>query len=342
MEMNQSTSALPPSNAPESVSQSSPSVTERTPAAPSPASTTPSAPEREQSGIEIGNGQAADPAAPPAPYQPNFKFKVMDKEHEVPEWLRAAIKDEKTNKEAIELFEKAYGLDHVKPKYKQTREEFQALKGTHEGLTKQLKTAGHYLKNGDLDSYFDYLQINPQYVMQWAIEKAQYSQLDENGRRQYDERNSARRRAIDLELRQGELESSSQSQLQELFQEHLNMALERPDVQTFKEQFNARVGNPNAFMEEVAMRGEAIFQRTGKNPPPHQVIQEVMRLYGHSVQSAAAPAPAAPTNNPGQAAPQAPAKPPVIPHVSGRNASPTNQVSKSIDDIRKAAAALKD
>lgn len=325
------TSALPPS-APEST----PSTP--TPTTPEPSQTTQGAASApQQAGIEIGNGAAA----PQPAFTPNFKFKVMDKEHEVPEWLRAAIKDEKTNKEAIELFEKAYGLDHVKPKYKQTREEFQQLRGSHEELTKKLKTAGHYLRNNDIDGYLDYVGINPQFIMQWAIEKAQYAQLDENGRRQYDERNSARRRAIDLELQKGELESSSQAQLQELFQEHLNLALDRPEVQTFQEQFNARMGNPNAFMEEVAMRGEAYFQRTGKNLPPHQVIQEVMRLYGSTQPAAAAAMPHAPAQGTAPA-PQAPGKPPVIPHVSGRNASPTVQVSKSIDDIRKAAAALKD
>lgn len=333
MEVGQTTSALPPSDISSSAGSQAPSPA---PSTPEPAAT----PDKGQSGIEIGNGQA--PVPPTPAFTPNFKFKVMDKEHEVPEWLRAAIKDEKTNKEAIELFEKAYGLDHVKPKYKQTREEFQTLRQTHDGLTKKLKTAAHYLQNGDIGGYFDYVGINPQAIMQWAIEQAQYTQLDENGRRQYDERNSARRRAIELELQKGELESSSQSQLEELFREHLSLAMDRPEVKSFEEQFNARVGSPTAFMEEIAMRGEAIFQRTGKNPPPHQVINEVMRLYGQSGASATAPTPAAHATTTAPAAPQAPAKPPVIPHVNGRNASPTVQISKSIDDIRKAAAALKD
>src|SRR3954470_10313900 len=62
------------------------------PQTPTPSPATPKAAPR---GVPAPTPQAQPgaPAGEPAPYNPNYKFKVMDKEHEIPEWARASIKD---------------------------------------------------------------------------------------------------------------------------------------------------------------------------------------------------------------------------------------------------------
>ena len=40
-------------------------------------------------------------------YNPNYKFSVMDKEHEIDEWLRPVIKDAEMEKKVKDLYTKA-------------------------------------------------------------------------------------------------------------------------------------------------------------------------------------------------------------------------------------------
>jgi hypothetical protein len=70
----------------------------------------------------------------PPVYTPNTKFKVMDKEHEFDAWLAPHIKDAETEKKAKELYEKAYGLDYVKPKYEASQKELEQYKTTYNSL----------------------------------------------------------------------------------------------------------------------------------------------------------------------------------------------------------------
>ena len=64
----------------------------------------------------------ADPDAEP-PFKPNTKYKVMDKEYEIPKELQAVMKDAASERMVRELYEKAGGLDVVKTKLNDTRVE---------------------------------------------------------------------------------------------------------------------------------------------------------------------------------------------------------------------------
>ena len=65
----------------------------------------------------------------------------MDKEHEVPEFLRGVVKDAATEKQVRELVEKAIGLDYVKPKLEQTRQQLNTVGGQFQGVMGQIDEA---------------------------------------------------------------------------------------------------------------------------------------------------------------------------------------------------------
>lgn len=278
----------------------------------------------------------ADPAAlVPAAYTPNLKFKVLDKEHEFDPFLKDAIKDADSEKKMREIYEKAFGLDVVKPKFQSLRQEHEALAEQHNGLVGNITELREFYSKGDFDSFFGKLKIPFDKVLQYVAEKIQYQDLPPEQRQALD----ARRQA---ELREREVSKTLQEREQQIVEQQtqaksymLDLTLERADVKSFAEQFSGKTGK--SFRDAVIEYGEAAYftrKDAHGNPvdlTPEQAITELMGHYGKlmSAQAAATSAPGAAATAPAQ-------KTPVIPNVSGRQTSPTGTVKpKSIEDLKK-------
>jgi hypothetical protein len=264
----------------------------------------------------------------------------MDKEHEIDAFLKDVIKDADTEKKVKELYEKAFGLDVVKPRLTETRKELSEIKTQHTALLGQIDELRQDYARGDLDSFFQKLEVPEEKVLQWCLDKVQYQQLPPEQRQVLDARKSAEQRAWDAEKRAQMLEQQMHERVSSAQGTVLQVALERPDVKTFAEAFDAKVGKPGAFRDAVCDLGEYAHMKSGGKSEltPEQAIQQVMQSYGVFIQAPSAmPAPQAPAPTP---APQAQPQVPVIPNVGGRAASPTKPKVKSLDDIKKLAASL--
>jgi len=139
---------------------------------------------QEAAGTEVKEAQTAQEVE----FQPNYHYKVLDKEHEIPEFLRGTIKDEETQKQVKELFEKAGGLDHIKSKYN----ELESTQNTLVSENAQYKQAVDELRStyqrNDFDGLFKQLQIDENKVLQWVLDKAQYNEMAPEQRQQIDAR----------------------------------------------------------------------------------------------------------------------------------------------------------
>lgn len=278
-----------------------------------------------------------DPAAIPTPYTPNLKFKVMDKEHEFAPYLKDVIKDPKTEKEIRELYEKAYGLDYVKPKYAKRNEEYQSLQTEHKSLVDGVMELREVYNNGDMDGFFNRLKIPFDKVLSYVASKIQYSELPPEQRQQIDAQMEVKRQLLDTQKSKSTIEQQYHEQMVQAKSQMLDFQLSRQDVADFGKQYQEKTGKP--FREAVAEYANSVYytrkDQSGKNVDltPEQAVKEMMEHYGKFVQPAAA-APVAPT-------PEAP-KIPVIPNVSGRQTSPvTNAPAKSIKEIREAYLKMK-
>jgi hypothetical protein len=278
-----------------------------------------------------------DPAALPV-YSPNFKFKVMDKEHEFDEFLRPAIKDSETEKKIRELYEKAYGLDVVKPRFNETREKLKSVETTHGQVMSSIAELREHYQRGDFDSFFQALKIPQEKILQWVLDKANYQELPPEQKRIFDDRRSADQRAWEAEKRAQALEQRIQEQTTQAKGYALQVALEKPDVKSFVETFDQRAGRPGAFIEAVVETGDYAWHARNEDLSPEQAIQAVMARYGSFVQ-AQSQAPQA--GNPAQPQTTPTKAPPVIPNVGGRTASPTSQPQvKSLADLKKKYEAI--
>jgi hypothetical protein len=280
--------------------------------------------------------QAGDGGEQPA-YEPNYKLKVMDQEKEIPEKFRQLMQDAETEKEVREIFEKAYGLEFAKPKHEALQQTFAKVQSEHNYLLGSIQDLREAYTRGDLDTFFQKLQIPKERILQYALDKVNYEQLPPDQKQLLDSRRNAEIQAMQLQKQNQTLQQQIQTQTVQARQYALESELAGPELKSMVDSFDQRFGRPGAFRNEVINRGQlAWFQSQGKvDLTPRQAVQEVIRLYGLDQQQAAA-APVTPPESGG-------ARPRVstIPNVgSGRSASPLKQKPRSIEDLKKLAAEM--
>ncbi len=322
----------------QSSSESSASTTSAAPSeAPATQSTGSVSPSTETASISGASSTTGTPApVVPAPYAANYKFKVMDKEHEIPEFLRSAIKDADTEKQLRELHEKAYGLDVVKPKYQSVKSQYDQVAKEKAAQDRSLATLGKFVENNDFDSFFKALKISEEQVLQYALERLNYRQLTPEQRMQFDAQTNERQRLTHLEMQNQMLQEQFMNESVQTRTIQLENSLAKPEIKGIAEMFDARVGKQGAFRSEVIKRGQYAHYTTGADISVEQAVSEVMQTFSPLLQGAAsAPQVAAQT---GAVAP--PAAPPVIPNVAGRATSPAKRVVKSLAEMRELSKAL--
>lgn len=292
--------------------------------------------------VETKSQEGAAPEGqltPEAPkYNPNFKVKVYDKEYEIPEKFRSLIADEASEKEVKEIFNKAYGLDGMKPKYQKLQETYKAVETEFGGLKQEIGKLSKYVQNGDYDSFFNSLQIPEEALKEWMIQKLQRNQLPPDQRAVYDRQQALLHEKYKLEEEnqkfksEFEMKQAEAEQIQlDTLDKSINEQISRPEIESIAKSFDDRLGKPGAFREEVINRGSLIFQRTGQNPSVEQVVSEVVSILG----GASVPVQKAQEPVRGQATLEAQKKAPVIPSVGGGSSSPMKKKITSVDDIKK-------
>lgn len=293
--------------------------------------------------VSEANAASADakPSAEgqPAPYTPSWKFKVKDKEHEIPEFVRPAVTSAEHEKQLKEVFEKAFGLDEVKSARERVREEYKSYRTQTEPVVKTLTQAAQ-LYNGAMQAYesgnvkgavfkleesFKHLGIPDKVLQQYVFQKLQMEELPPDLKADYN-------RQRELELQYAQMQQQMQEQ-QSYFQQmavqtrtqELQQATSRPDVAPIIQAFDQRNG-PGSFHQEVIQRGQLYWQTQQVDVPAEQLVQEIINKYGLSAQQAAM-----------SAAPQAveSRSVPVIPSVKGGGVSAVKRKPTSIADIEK-------
>jgi hypothetical protein len=276
------------------------------------------------------NGQPLPPA-----FQPDWKFKVKDKEYEIDEFLRSGVKDEESYKKVKRLYERSHGLDEVIQSRDQLKAQYEAAQPTvkeYGQIVKSLNEISHHYNNGDLDSFFAKLQIPFDVVFNYVRNKHQQSQLPAEVQHQLESARQAKMEAYNYQQRLQELqESASQTETREKLAYIDNVISSKAgDVaQRFNE---ANGGNPDAFRNFVIFRAQQISRETGRDATPEEVVdrvrEDIARLSGPQA-AQATPA------QPGQVV-----KPPVIPNVRAGAQSPVRQSPKSLDELKSMARAF--
>lgn len=274
-----------------------------------------------------------DPATPPPAdeppaYTPNFKYKVLGEERELPENFRGYIKKEEEEKAFRDLFERADAMDHHKTKHTEMKDYLNKLYPEYQRYHESITEIGELYNKGDMDLMFEKLGVDAERVYNWALKKAQYAQLPDDQKRVYDEKRRAEteayssQRALEAVRREREMFENS------VIKNEYRSATSRPEVVDYIKWYDSLNGQ-GAFLEHVCYIGDQQTRRTGTRPMAEEVVNQIMSRYKIPGNGLGEPS-QAPTGTPVVTAP-----PKTIPNVNSRSGSHIKPVVKSVEDIER-------
>jgi len=278
--------------------------------------------------------------ATPQGYSPNFKFKVLDQEKEFDDFLKGVVKDADTEKKVRELYEKAYGIEHVKSDRQRLREQTQFQQTEISRHVHTVNGVNQMLANKDYDNLLgSVLKIPEDDILRHAQKILQLREMPPEQRQAYDNAAQARQRVTELEYQNQQISQSHEQVAVSARTQELDWTLQRPDFSQLANAYDQRIGRQGAFREAVIERGKYAAYATGKDLSPEQAANEVLQFLGGS--QALMPA-----QNHAQVVSQESTtqgfqeRKPVITNIQGRGTSPAKKVVKSIADLRKRAKEL--
>lgn len=272
-----------------------------------------------------GNVDAAG-TTPPPEYVPNYKFKVHDSEYEFDKDFQPFINNIDLEKKMREVYEKAYGLDVVKPKYEKVKNDYQTLNKNWETVSTDLQKLGMFLHNKDYGNFFKTFNLTDQDVMAYALDRLQFYDLPPEKRDQIQKQQKNNEDLIRLTQENARLKDFQQQQELGQLQQQLENVLYSADVNPILSQFDARAGKAGAFREAVIHHANIVFSSTGKDMSPQEAVHsyiQFMGAYGQQPQQV--------STNPAAPKPRAA----TLPQMQGSNASHVKTKIKSLEDLKK-------
>ncbi len=294
-----------------------------------------------------GKGQEALIPAPV--FEPSLKYKVMDKEHEIPPEFKALMKDADSEKKIREIFEKSTGLDTVKENLATARTDRDNARKQHAELNGQINemrsTYQSAVQSGDmhkLDQLWKKLEIPQDVIMQYALEKVKLHEMAPEQRNALVAKQNAETQAETIRRQQAETSQVMQAQQSQMKQMMLEVAYNRPENIAAAEDFDNRLGKPGMFKETVRQWGEQEwFRSQGRvDLTPDQAVAAVIKHFGLATAAkteTATPAVSAPNQDPRKNVIVKPAN--TIPNLgSGGSQSPLKSKPKNLEELKTLAA----
>jgi predicted nucleic acid-binding Zn-ribbon protein len=286
--------------------------------------------------VAVSSAPEAASAAPAAEaWTPNYKVKAYDNEYEIPENFRSYINQE-NEKNFKEVFERSFAFDTIKQKYKDAHSKYQEVNGKYDTISKNLDKLSKYVQSGDFDSFFGSINIPEADIQKWIYNKLQIQSLPQDQQQLYNKNSEYQKQLLtmqeqyeEMQSKLGEFESYKQEQAIQQRHSELDSAINNSEYKSLAESYDARVGQPGAFKNEVILRAAAVANATGKDLSVQEAVQEFAKLVAWNNQNGVQAGGVAQKGN----------SRPTIPSVSGKASSPVAPQVKSIEDLKKLAKA---
>lgn len=318
--------------------QSSESTVTETPAS-SVSTETPS-----QSASPAGDPNAT-PGTPATPaWQPDFKFKAAGAEHEIDEMFKPLAKDQETLDKIKRMHEKAYGLESLEQNRNTLKKQIAEMAPKiqeYETVSRNFARLSHFVQNGDFDSFFSELRIPEKNIVAWIQQKVEMSQ-NPALRQQYEEKRRLAASHWDKEEQLSKYKSQAEEYERVQAQNYITGEVSKVAGDIAKV-YDEKMGQPNAFVDAVINKGIQITQALGQEPDLTTVINLVVSDL-QKLGLAAAPAgtaPSVPASGTVTTQVQTEQKP-TIPVIKAGGQSPVKQPVKTMEDLKKIAASMRD
>lgn len=287
------------------------------------------------------------PQAAPS-WQPNYKFKAFDKEHELDPMFRTLIKDAETEKQVKSFASKAFALEPMKAEKERIRTEYETFKSTNEPTLRAVNQLNKLLGNKDYENFFKGLKIPDEDIFAYVQKKLDLMQMPPDQKAEWDKQNQIRMQNYQLENQYTEMQERYQSQMVESRKMEFAQVLSRPDVASYAQAWDQKAGEIGAFRNLVIDEAKAIYMQTGQDMSSEQAINHAIQKFGKIVQPGAVsvvnpnqsqmdmsqPGQNQYPNGNGQQSTQ---RPPIIPNVAGRGTSPVKKRPQNLEDLKALA-----
>lgn len=307
-------------------------------------------------GLTGGPGEES-PEAPA--YEPNFKYNILEEEHEMPEWAQKAIASKEDEERFRDMFERAHGLDYVKNDRSELRGQVQNLQQQVEQYNQYHGKLQDFAKAGDWDSYFEMQQLPPNVILTQAkkilelSDNPQQAAVYQQQRQQFWGQQQAHQQA-----------EAMQRQMADTRAREIDMVMNYDhSVSQAARDFDTQNG-PGAFRNEMIRRGQMIAHYEQRDISAAEAAHEVLKLMGRAPMNSShapnspqqmanqnmhTPGPGQqtivqPQGRPGQAnlqrtvvQPQGQDRPPVLPNIDGGSGgAPVRRPAvESIEDLKR-------
>lgn len=280
-------------------------------------------------------------------YEPNFKYRVGDSELEFDERVRSVVTSKEHEDYLRDLYTKAHGLDLAKSRHEEKQKEWQKTFSEYSQLQETFgKVQDSFskldaIKDSDFGLFQKRLQISDQAVLRRALEIAQvHDNPQERDRleRSYQDRIQKQDYQDRLSHDQQAFRQQSQTMQAQLHEMKMAQAMANQEIQKFASEYDRRLGQPGAFVEEVNRLGTIEYHASnGRYLDPSvavsQAHQRLSKLIGPLNE-------AVPASTPQAKDPEAP-KRPALPNMgTGRTGTAVSKKPRTLDDIRKLANQL--
>lgn len=309
---------------------------------------------------ETPNAEAGtDPEGIASEFTPDFTFKVKDQVHEFSDWIKPLVTDKESEEQARDIMTKVHGFDELKnsrDQYKSQAQELSNIAQEYNTIQEGLKEASHYANTGNFGAMFKKLGVSQESVKAY-MDQQEYLQTvaTPEEQQQYNQMTLQQQQNFQLQQRLQQQEQQNFQIQQNALNQEFESYMSNPQVSEAAQALNERLGNPNAFREQVANYAIGQLNTTGQPVGVAQAINHVVQLAGVSNQAQAS------TPMPGQAMVQNQAQngyayggghtspqqaqqgmsvvqeKPSIPVIPSSGHSPIKAEVKSIDDLRKLA-----
>jgi hypothetical protein len=276
-------------------------------------------------------GEEAEPVE--SEFTPDFTYKALGEEKEIPENIRSLISDQESNEYWKKTFSKidafdqiAEKKDHYKNEAARYAQEFEAFKSEKQDVLNQVDMYNHFVEKGDQLSALAALGVNQDAIIQTAV---QLLEAQEKGQPIQDP-------SVNIQLKQYEdrvaqyEQQFQQRETEQALNQINNIVAENSDVVSA---FDSQLGE-GAFMKQLFEYG-AMREMQGAVLTPDQAVNEFISKYCVGFKNAASQAPVETTEQPQVKAPAKPGTASIKTLTGGSSASVVKKRPSRISEIGK-------
>lgn len=266
-------------------------------------------------------------------FTPNFKFKVKDKEYEIPQWARTAITTKEAEKEFVDLFTKAEGLEAVKVSREQAIQDKLAAESERDNVKNYASEVLSYRDSKQWDKFYKHLKVSDRDIVEHALSIVERNNLPPEQKELYNQIQAKDSAYEEQEMRFQEMQKMWQQTAAHAKAVDLNSSLAKAENSRYAETYESVNGlQPGAFRQRVIDYGDRVYQLTGKDLSAEEAIEAVKSELGKGYFPQEKPQETTTTQT---TLPVVNKELPVIPNIQGKNISHIQKPITRVADLKR-------